>query len=348
MWPVILISVYCLFVALASLAGGTLPSLIRLTHTRMQLILSAVAGLVLGVGLLHLLPHSIAETGSVDTSVGAALIGLLAMFFLIRAFHVHHHGPVDQAPATACAHDHDHAAGHCEHQEQIDIGGEECATHRHPYSWIGLCVGLTLHTLFDGIAIAASVSAEALHSETGGLMLGFGTFLAVLLHKPLDAMSITTVMAAGGWSARARQVVNVGFALTNVLGAALFYVGVRQVFPNQHAVVGLTLGFAGGVFLCIALADILPEVQFHRHDRMKLSAALVLGVALAYAIGFFESPHQHGTPAADAHDHAHSDKPPEHSHDGHSHPDAEHRDGDDDQPADDQPGDDHAGHDHGS
>jgi hypothetical protein len=27
---------------------------------------------------------------------------------------------------------------------------------------------------------------------------------------------------------------------------------------------------------------------------MKLSAALVLGVLFAYALGFFESPHQHG------------------------------------------------------
>ncbi len=318
MWPLILIAIYCFFVALASLAGGMLPSLIRLTHTRMQLILSTVGGLVLGVGLLHLLPHSIAETGSVDYSVWAALVGLLAMFFLIRIFQVHHHGPVDEAPDDEC--DHDHSDAQCDHHDHIHIDGEDCDTHRQPYSWIGLCVGLTLHTLFDGVAIAASVSAESLHPGQAGMLLGFGTFMAVLLHKPLDAMSITTVMAVGGWSPRSRQFVNVGFALTNALGAGLFYFGIQQFFQNQHLAIGLALGFAAGMFMCIALADILPELQFHRHDRMKLSAALMLGVLLAYAIGFVESPHQHGPAPSDSHT-EHSEANEGHDdHAGHNHP----------------------------
>jgi hypothetical protein len=32
------------------------------------------------------------------------------------------------------------------------------------------------------------------------------------------------------------------------------------------------------------LADLLPEVQFHRHDRLILSAALLGGVFLAYVL----------------------------------------------------------------
>ena len=326
MWPFVLIAIYCFFVALASLAGGMLPSLIRLTHTRMQLILSTVGGLVLGVGMLHLLPHSIAETESVDYSVWAALAGLLAMFFLIRIFQVHHHGPVDETSDHQC--DHDHTGAKCDHHDHIPIDGEDCDTHRHPYSWIGLCVGLTLHTLFDGVAIAASVSAESLHPDRAGMLLGFGTFMAVLLHKPLDAMSITTVMAAGGWSPRSRQLVNIGFALTNALGAGIFCLGIQQFIQNQHLVIGLALGFAAGVFVCIALADILPELQFHRHDRIKLSAALMTGVLLAYAIGFVESPHQHehatsppdSHAADDAADGQHDDYDRNHDHAGHDHP----------------------------
>ena len=299
MWPLLLIAIYCFFVGLASLAGGTLPALIRLTHTRMQLIMSLVGGLVLGVGMLHLLPHSIAETGSVDRSMWAALVGLLAMFFLIRTFHVHHHGPVDETENPECEHNHESVP--CDHQH-VSTDGEHCDTHRHPYSWIGLCIGLTLHTLFDGMAIAASVSADSLSLNDGTILLGFGTFMAVLLHKPLDAMSITTVMAVSGWSSRSCQLVNVGFALMNAVGAALFYFGIQRFAGDQQLVIGLALGFSAGVFLCISLADILPEVQFHRHDRVKLSTALLLGVVVAYAIGFLESPHQHGH--AEPHSHA--------------------------------------------
>ena len=39
-----------------------------------------------------------------------------------------------------------------------------------------------------------------------------------------------------------------------------------------------TLAFSAGTFLCIALSDLLPELQFHAHDRWKLSAALLAGV----------------------------------------------------------------------
>ena len=62
------------------------------------------------------------------------------------------------------------------------------------------------------------------------------------------------------------------------------------------------LGLAAGVFLCIALGDLLPEVEYHSHDRLSLSAALLAGVAVAYAVGLFEPPHQHAP-----HNHGHDD-----------------------------------------
>ena len=49
-----------------------------------------------------------------------------------------------------------------------------------------------------------------------------------------------------------------------------------------------TLAFSAGTFLCIALSDLLPELQFHEHDRVKLSLALLAGVALMAAAGGIE------------------------------------------------------------
>src|SRR5439155_1180473 len=54
------------------------------------------------------------------------------------------------------------------------------------------------------------------------------------------------------------------------------------------------LALAAGVFLCISLADLLPEVAFHAHDRVRLTLALFLGVALAWGIGFLGPEHAHG------------------------------------------------------
>ena len=46
--PVLLLTVYCLLIVAVSLLGGWLPSRIKLTHTRMQTIVSFVGGLMLG------------------------------------------------------------------------------------------------------------------------------------------------------------------------------------------------------------------------------------------------------------------------------------------------------------
>ena len=144
---------------------------------------------------------------------------------------------------------------------------------------MGLLLGLSIHTLIDGAAIAARVA----HQEQigwGGTW-GIEVFLAVLMHKPLDALSIASLMAAGGWSARSRGAVILAFSLACPLAAIGFYSGMMQISSAQQYIVGASLGFSAGVFLCISLADLLPELSFHDHDRLKLSAALILGVALS-------------------------------------------------------------------
>ena len=99
--PGTLIGVYSLMIVASSLFGGVLPSVLSLTHVRTQLMLSFVGGLMLGVGLWHMLPHSYVETGSLDKTLIWTLAGLLGMFFLIRTFHFHQHGPA--ATEEPCA-----------------------------------------------------------------------------------------------------------------------------------------------------------------------------------------------------------------------------------------------------
>jgi zinc and cadmium transporter len=294
--PVLLI-VYCIFIVLASLAGGALPALVKLTHRRMQMMMSFVGGLMLGVALLHLIPHSVHEQGSIDRTAIWVLAGLLVMFLLIRVFHVHAHEHGDTSDAqNPHHHDHDHE-GPCDHGHEHDHGHahpHDHASHTHPFNWLGLAFGLSLHTLIDGLALGAAVASET-HEHTGFYLAGFGTFLAVALHKPLDALSITSLMTASGrWSREAIWLANFCFALMCPLGAIGFVFGVGALLGDQQVVIGCALAFAAGVFLCISLADLLPEVAFHAHDRVRLTLALALGVALAVGIGFLEPEHAHG------------------------------------------------------
>jgi len=295
-WPLILAGIYCVAVVLASLAGGWLPLIVRLTHTRLQVSMSLCGGLMLGIGLLHMLPHSVAALGSLDRAVWWLMAGLLTMFFLIRAFHFHQHEPAEALP-TKEAHEHgtkehDHARGHAH-------------AHHHSteqLSWMGVVLGMGIHTLIDGMALAASVQVDAEHGDTG--LLGFGTFLAILLHKPLDTVPISILMRARQASSRLTHVVNGAFAALCPAGVAMFFLGFERFSEHQAAIVGCALAFSAGVFLCISLSDLLPELEFHAHDRLKLSLALLIGVAAAYAIGYVEPEHAHDHAAAHSHEHA--------------------------------------------
>jgi zinc and cadmium transporter len=274
--PLLIICGYSLLIIPVSILGGRLPHWLTITHTRMQLTLSFVGGLMLGIAVLHLLPHAIVETGSLDFAARGLLAGLLFMFLLIRLFHFHQHTAAEAGHLpehAACGHDHSH-------QHHHEHGGV------HGLSWLGIAAGMSVHTIADGVALGSAVLSD---SSRSAWLPGLGVLLAVAFHKPLDSLSITLLMRAGGWPKNACQLINVGFSLLCPLGALMAVMGLLQAGDRQAQLAGLLMAFSAGAFLCISLSDLLPEVQFHRHDRVQLSAALLLGIAAAYGVELWQS-----------------------------------------------------------
>lgn len=273
-----LLLAYSFAVFAAALVGGWIPRWVTMTHTRTQMMLSLVSGLMLGVAIYHLVPHSVAAVGDIDITMQWLMGGLVFMMLMLRLFHFHQHdfaeGDAGCDGAHADQHDHAHAHDHA---------------HMHPpaspFSWLGLFLGLSIHTLIDGIALGAVMRSEG---ATGGL-LGLGVFLAILLHKPLDAISIETVMAASGWGSRRRSIANWFFAALCPIAAIAFFLGLDM--DTGSGLMPAALAFSAGAFICIALGDLLPEVQFHSHDRVKLTLLFLVGIGLAYGIGWLEPAH---------------------------------------------------------
>jgi len=290
---------YLVLIAAAAYAGGSSVAFLSLGHRRMQVLLSLTAGVMLGVGLLHLLPHAYLElSGRIDTTMAWVLAGFFFMFLLERAFHGHAHHSADGS--HACGHDHQHG-----HDHAADHGRTHgIATGTAPWAWCGAFAGLALHSLADGAALAASVGADGGHGP--GLLAGFATFLAVVLHKPFDSAIIATLMASGGAAPQTRKIANAAYALIVPLGAMLFLASLRLFESNSNTTLGAALALAAGAFLCIAAADLLPEVEFHSHDRLLLTAALTLGIAIAWGVAAVErSSHAHALHSGVAHGHTH-------------------------------------------
>ena len=287
----LLLLAYSTAIFAVSLLGGKLSAIVTMTHTRTQLVMSLVAGFLLGVAMYHLLLHSLEDIPGPhagEIAVGCAVLGVIMIIVLLRIFRFHHHEFDQDAVPIPDHHDHhDHQGLHDHHGHQ---GTEDV----NPRSVFGVATGLGLHTITEGIALGASMRIGVIHDE-GTILVGLGVFLAIMLHKPLDAYSIIGLMRVSGYGNRACTVTNIGFALLCPLITVLTFFGVGLLSQlNELHVIGYVMAFAAGVFLCISLSDLLPEIQFHSHDRGMLILAFLIGIGLAYALFHFESETMHG------------------------------------------------------
>jgi zinc and cadmium transporter len=303
------LALYCGLIFLGSMLGGYVPLLGQITHSRLQFYLSASAGIMLGASFFHVMPEALEKCGSPPTFGWWIAAGVVGMFCIERFIAPHSHeinsGDHHETRQSGCGHNHDnHAHGVAEPLVHLTAEGSEEHRAAAPSvaGWMAVW-GLTLHTFMNGFGLAGAVAADlgqragTLGRELAGVWPGLAMFLAIVGHKPADALAISTVLSRKGVPRRKITLVQFGFALVVPLGAGAFLftqqairhgVAMANVDNAVAHLTGAALAFSAGTFLFIALSDLLPEVQFHRHDRMLLFLALVLGVALMGGIAYLE------------------------------------------------------------
>jgi zinc and cadmium transporter len=213
---------------------------------------------MLGAAFFHMLPEAINGAGL--GTVPWVLVGFLLLFLLERFVLVHVCGePTGAEPARA-----DHT-GHA-HAE----GATGCDVHT-----MGLAafVGLSIHTLIDGFALGAA-SAEP--------KLGLLVFLAILAHKIPSSFSLSAILKAEHYSRGKILAMNVAFALMVPIGA-IICIALRGLISTQ-AFTANALAASAGTFLHLALSDVLPDLHRRGENKWKLSAALLVGVAVMWGL----------------------------------------------------------------
>ena len=226
------LGVYLPTVIFISLLGGFLPLLRRLSQRALALLLSFSAGVLLGAVFFHMLP----EIGQVlAEAIGLPILGGFLLIFVMERFVFVH----------AC--------------EEYD-----CDIHQ---MGIPAFLGISLHSLLDGIALGAGLILP---------QLGPVVLLAVIIHKMPDSMSISSILLSAGWERRHVGLLSVAFSMTTPIGAVLSYLFFRALSPENVAV---AIGISAGTFLAIATADILPQV--HRIEQRNPWTLMFLIVGLA-------------------------------------------------------------------
>lgn len=219
--------------------------------------LAFAAGTLLSVAFFDLLPEALESAEVAGYSVMHvvyALFGGLVGLFIVEGllFRIHHHH--DDSLITNLDHPHREEPMHTP---------------------ILLTIGDSLHNFVDGIAIGAAFLA--------GPPVGILTTLAVVAHEVPQELSEFAVMAAAGWS-RARIItINVASALLSTVGA----VGVYFFRDELVSLLWLPMAITAGIFIYIAVADIMPQLYEERHRPrvLRLLSVFLLGVVVVYAFG---------------------------------------------------------------
>ena len=201
----------CALIVAVSLLGGMLPLATVLNHTRLQVYLSFSAGSMLGAAFFHMLPEAV-RMGSPGTFRWSAL-GLLALFFLERFFAFHHHesrdrggGPWPLSKSDGQPEAHPDDLGGLAHPRGTRRHGEpplEALSWGRPRSgWP--CIPWSAGWRWPAPSRPTSPSGEAVGAT------GWGVFLATVVHKPADALTIVSLMLRSGVPRWLAHLVNFG------------------------------------------------------------------------------------------------------------------------------------------
>ncbi|HEV8641837.1 MAG TPA: ZIP family metal transporter [Methylomirabilota bacterium] len=135
-------------------------------------------------------------------------------------------------------------------------------------------LGLGVHTLFDGVAIAAGFMID----PTLGLLL----FLAVVLHKLPEGFTVASIVLATGRSRAAALGAGLALGVLTVLGALA-----TSLLAESH--IGYALALSAGVTIYVAASDLVPEVNREGGPALAWTVigGLVLFVAADWALSSF-------------------------------------------------------------
>lgn len=214
-------------------------------------LVSYSAGVLLGVGILHVLPEAQELTGIAPAFV---LVSFVLFYFLEH--HLFFHASHEELHHVSL----DVAAGH-----------DGCCANPHPLGVIAFA-GMTLHSLIDGMIIGTGFEV--------GSEVGLLSALAVIAHEVPEGVAMLSILLHYGYARRTAVIFTATVALATPCGAIVTYALVRHLDP---AFLGALMALAAGSFIYIAASDLIPES--HRARGLKGSLALCGGIATAVLAG---------------------------------------------------------------
>lgn len=237
-----------------SLSGLILYIWKNIPRTPLLMMVALGAGSMLTISLTHIFPEAISEGW--EWAIFGFLWGFIALYILEEIF---------------TGHKHDHTHGDHTHEDP-----HEHSNHVSLVAW----GGIFLHTLLDGLSIAASfhISEE----------LWYAVLFGIMIHQ------IPVSLGLAGILRQSQLQIGIQYLLMILFGvSALVWWGVSHLFLDSMSHVGIWIAsaFAGGSLLYIATTDLIPMI--HGQSKHKYSMLLCFLVGVMLMIGSHEIGYEH-------------------------------------------------------
>ncbi|MFP2929682.1 ZIP family metal transporter [Pyxidicoccus sp. 3LG] len=242
------VALYSLIIVLGALLGAV-AVVWNERPTRLVRFLAFAAGVMLGAAFFHMLPEAYSGGGW----WAFALVPAGFVFILVLERYLVAHAGED-LPG-------DHMSGTGRPAQPGQVMG------------LTAFLGLSTHTLFDGIALGSAV-------EEG---VGAMALLAIVSHKVPSALSLASILKTEGRSRGSILLLSTLYGLMVPAGAALYFL--FDAVLQFESLAAKALAFSAGTFLYIAVSDLLPHVHRHGKDHPGRNVlALFCGLLLMFLL----------------------------------------------------------------
>lgn len=209
--------------------------------------MSFTAGVLIAVSFFEIIPEIFNIVNENKLDITYPLIAIISGFLVIHILEKY-------------------AVIHSSHEK-------EYADHRHPQVGVISALGLTFHSLLDGVGIGLGFHINP--------HVGMVVAIAVIAHDFSDGLNTVSLMLINKNTKKKAILFLVFDAVAPILGVLFSFI---FVIPNHLLV--FYLGFFAGFLLYIGASDLLPEAH-SKHSSWKMIGLTVLGILFIFAISRF-------------------------------------------------------------
>ncbi len=128
--------------------------------------------------------------------------------------------------------------------------------------------GILIHAFFDGLAISASFHFD--------FFIGIMLFIAIVLHKLPEGLTIATIMIASNQSKRNALWATVSIGAATVAGVITVFF-LAEINPQ---IIGIVFALSAGIATYVGASDLIPEIN--KSENRSIPLYVFVGMLFFY------------------------------------------------------------------